>query len=349
MKRLNTEKLSQLREKLPKTKRSVLRDAPITNQTVVEHRKDILKSAKKFVYPLQHSKNRVVLITGLISLFTLVLLSVYTYFSLYRQQSTSSFSYSITKILPLPVARLDGRMIPYENYLFHLRHTLHYKRTQENFDIDSKVGKSQLDGLKQMTLQKVLREEMVKSLARDRGITINRKEVDVVYDELRASQSTDDQSFRGVLKNFYDWSESDLRRALAPQVLRTKVLRAIESDKTKLADQALAEIKSGKDFAEVAKQYSEDANTKDAAGVLTKEITKNSRDLSLSVRSKIFDLKAGEVSEVIYTDDGVEIIKVLETDGSKIKAAHIRFNYRDFDKFVDEQLQGKKLTKYVKI
>ena len=346
MKRPDTAKI---REKIPKIRRSSLEDTPITNQTLPEHRRDILKKARKFVYPLQHSKNRVVLVSAILSSLTLILMSVYTFVSLYRQQSTSSFSYSITKILPLPIARLDGNMVPYESYLFHLRHTLHYKRTQENFDIESKDGQSQLAGLKQLTLQKVLREEMVKILARDRGLTISRKEVDEVYGNLRTSQSSDEQSFRGVLRNFYDWSEADLRRALAPQVLRSKVLKDLESDKSKTADQALVDIKSGKDFAAVAKQYSEDATTKDAGGVITKEITKSSRDLSLSVRAEIFKLQKDQVSEVIYTDDGIEIVKVLETDGIKVKAAHIRFNYRDFDAYLDQQIMTRKLSKFIKL
>src|SRR5665811_1912030 len=35
----------------------------ITNETVAEHREQVLKGARKYIYPLQHSKHRIVVIS----------------------------------------------------------------------------------------------------------------------------------------------------------------------------------------------------------------------------------------------------------------------------------------------
>src|SRR5882757_2733849 len=36
----------------------------ITNETVAEHREEVLSSARKYIYPLSHSKHRVVVVTA---------------------------------------------------------------------------------------------------------------------------------------------------------------------------------------------------------------------------------------------------------------------------------------------
>ena len=52
----NKEVASQFREALETLPR-------ITNETVTEHREEVLSTARKYIYPLQHSKHRVVLIS----------------------------------------------------------------------------------------------------------------------------------------------------------------------------------------------------------------------------------------------------------------------------------------------
>ena len=58
----------------------------ITNETIAEHREDVLKGARKFIYPLAHSKHRIVLITstlviaGIITLLTYCSLGLYKYY-----------------------------------------------------------------------------------------------------------------------------------------------------------------------------------------------------------------------------------------------------------------------------
>src|SRR6478672_386206 len=50
------EKLVQALQNLPR----------ITNETVAEHREEVLSSARKYIYPLSHSKRRIVAISAAI-------------------------------------------------------------------------------------------------------------------------------------------------------------------------------------------------------------------------------------------------------------------------------------------
>jgi len=78
----------------------------------------------------------------------------------------------------------------------------------------------------------------------------------------------------------------------------------------------LAEAKSGKDFAELAKSYSEDpAARKDGGdlGVFKKG------DMQAELESAILAMKPGDVSELVYTPAGFHIIKLEERISGKLK------------------------------
>lgn len=340
--------MEKLRHRLRRRKQAP--EGAITNQTVAEHREEVLKRARKFKYPLQHSKHRVLIISTFLTVLAIGGFVLYAGFLLYRQQSTSAFGYNITKLAPFPVARLDGDLVPYEQYLFELRHYLYYKRTQENLDFNSPEGKSQYEGIKQLTLQKVLRDEYVRKLAKQNGVTVNKHDIDVAVTQLRGQQViSDNKTFEGVLRSFYDWSEADLRRVLYQQLLRQKILAVIDKDKVAKAESVLQQIKAGADFGETAKANSDDADTKANGGVIDKTITRSSRDFTAAQLETIYSLQVNQVSDVTETPRGLEIMKVLESDGQKVKIAHILIAYRDLDQYLDQQLTTKKLTKYIKI
>ena len=103
----------------------------ITNETVAEHREEVLSSARKYIYPLQHSKHKIVLITTSLLIAAIVGFFTFTMISLYRVKSYSSFLYGVTKVIPFPVAKAGNNYVAYENYLFELKHYIHYYENQQ--------------------------------------------------------------------------------------------------------------------------------------------------------------------------------------------------------------------------
>jgi len=111
----------------------------------------------------------------------------------------------------------------------------------------------------------------------------------------------------------------------------------------------LQQIKAGADFGEMAKAQSDDASTKAGGGAVGTVVTRNSRDFTPALLETIYSLKVGQVSDVVQTPAGLEIIKVTESDGQKVKISHILIAYRNLDQYLDEQIATKKLVKYIKI
>jgi hypothetical protein len=103
----------------------------ITNETLEETRKEVLKSSRKFVYPIQKSKHRVVILSSLIGAAVLVAFVGFSLLSLYRYKSTSTFIYRVTQVVPFPVAKAGKSFVSYEDYLFEIRQYIHYFETQE--------------------------------------------------------------------------------------------------------------------------------------------------------------------------------------------------------------------------
>lgn len=78
----------------------------------------------------------------------------------------------------------------------------------------------------------------------------------------------------------------------------------------------LAEAKSGKDFAELARNYSEDPAARKDGGDLG---TFKKGDMQAELESTILAMKPGEVSELVYTPVGFHIIKLEEKISGKLK------------------------------
>lgn len=323
----------------------------ITNETVAEHREEVLSSARKYIYPLQHSKHKIVLITTSIFIAAVVAFVGYTTISLYKLKSNSSFLYGITKVVPFPVAKAGDSFVSYENYLFELRHYIHYYKNQQKLDFDSESGRQQLAEFKKRALDKVINDAYVKQLAKQYKVTVSDQEVQAeiktVRDQNRLGGS--DKVFEDVLKEYWGWTVDDFQRSLQQQLLAQKLLPVLDPAVVTKAKAAKAEIESGADFAAVAKKYSDDATTKDSGGELAIPIDRSNREIAAQTTAALFTLKAGETSDVINAGYSLEIVKNLEVQGDKIRTAHIVFNFKDINSYLNDYRDKNKASLYIKL
>jgi len=323
----------------------------ITNETVAEHREEVLGSARKYIYPLQHSKHRIVIVTTTLFLLAVVGFFTYSTLALYRLQTTSTFMYRVTQVIPFPIARSGDQFVAYENYLFELRHYMHYYETQQKLDFNSKDGKDQLNEFKHRALDKIVNDAYVKRLAKEHNISVSDKDVqeqiDIVRNQNRLGGS--DRVFDDVLKDYWGWSEDDFRRSLRQQLLAQKVAATLDTDTTTRANNALQELKGGADFAAVAKKYSDDTNTKDNGGELGFQIDKANRDLAAQTTDALFKLKPGQTSEIVNIGYALEIVKTLDNTGDRVRGAHILFNFKDINDYINDQKEKKPARLYLKL
>lgn len=321
----------------------------ITNETVAEHREEVLSSARKYIYPLQQSKHKIVLITTTLVILASVSFFTYCILALYKLQNTSAFMYRVTQVIPFPIARSGSQFVAYENYLFELRHHIHYYETQQKVDFEDPKNKPQLDDFKRRALDTVVSNAYIKQLADENGLSVTDQEVDdqitIVRNQNRLGVS--DKVFEDVLKDFWGWSVGDFKRSLRQQMLAQKVVAAMDAQTHEQAEQALAELKATGDFAAVAKKYSEDVATKDSGGDFGIQIDRTNRDLTAVTVDTLFKLEPGQHSEVVNTGYSLEILKTLEKQGDKVRGAHILFNFEDISKYVNDLKEQQKTRVYI--
>ena len=326
----------------------------ITNETVATHREEVLKGARKYIYPLQHSKHKVVIITT--TLFVAALLSFATYcvVALYKVQSTSSFLYRVTQVIPFPVARSGGDFIAYENYLFELRHYMHYYETQQKVGFETESGKQQLEDYKKRSIDKVVNDALIKKIASTSSITVTDQELEAqilaARNQNRLGGSSD--VFEDVIKEYYGWSLNDFKRSLRAQMLEEKVNASLDTEAKSRLDIVMNSLASGTAFADVAKQYSEDDITKAAGGDFG-IVDKSNTAASPQTIETLFKLKQGETSAPILisydTGYAYEVIKSIENTGDKAKGAHIIIRLKDVNSFLNDRKESQPVRRYINL
>ena len=323
----------------------------ITTETIAEHREEVLGSARKYIYPLQHSKHRIVLISTGLFIAAVVAFFSYSVVALYQLKDNSSFLYGVTQIIPFPVAKAGPKFVAYENYLYELRHYMHYYQTQQKLDFKSEAGKLQLADYKKRALDKVVNDAYVKILADKNKLSVSNRQVDdqieIVRNQNRLGSS--DKSFEDVLKENFGWSISDFKRSLKQQLLAQRVVAHLDTETVGRAAAALNELKSGADFGETAKKYSDDSLTKESGGEIGGLIDKTNRDIAPQTVAELFKLQPGQYSEVINTGYTLEIVKVIDVQGDKVHAAHILFSFKDISTYINDQKDKQKARLYIKL
>jgi parvulin-like peptidyl-prolyl isomerase len=314
----------------------------ITNDTVADHREEVLSSARKYIYPLQHSKHRVVRISLVLLAVVIIGFFAVTGLSLYKFQATSGFVYDVTRVIPFPVAKAGGNWVSYESYLFELRHNTHYYQTQQQADFSTKDGKAQLTRLKQQAMAQVVQDAYVKQLARQNGVTVSDQAVDnevtLLQTENRLGNS--DRVFREVLNEFWGWNEADFKRELKQQLLQQAVVAKLDTATDNRARAALNQLQNGTIFATLASQVSDDAATKAAGGQYPAAITVSDSNIPPAVTAELFMLKPGQTSGIINTGYTLEIVRVIDASGGSLHAAHIQFTFQPITTYT-KPLQAK--------
>lgn len=323
----------------------------ITNETVAAHREEVLSTARKYIYPLQHSKHKIVLISTALFIIALIVFITSTVLALYRFQSTSTFVYRVTQVVPFPVAKVGNKFVAYEDYLFELRRYMHYYETQQQLDFNTESGQQQLAETKKRMLDKVVNNVYTKELAKKHKISVSNREVDDQINILRTQNRLggSDKVFEDVLKDFWGWSVDDFKRSLKQELLEQKVLSALDTETHARAQAALNELKAGADFAAVAKKYSEDTATKDNGGEFGFVVDRTNRDLSAQTTTALFQLQPSQYSEIINTGYSLEIVKNIEVTGDKIRGAHIIFNFKDINFYLNELKEQQKTRAYIRL
>lgn len=257
---------------------------------------------------------------ALFIIFLYVTFGVVGYVLIYSKSSESRFSEALATLYPLPAAKVNGSYVWGHKFLERLRFL-------NTFNARAPQGTTKPpthEELRQRVLEGLIEDQVIVLEAKKRGLR-------VTEDELKKSLEKQGQpnEVAQKIKELYGMSLADFRGIIAEQILKEKVknavlarirIRHILVSTQPVANVARAQLAGGKDFAEVAKEFSQDAKTKDTGGDLGYwRKSELAAQISPAFEDAAFALQVNEISGAVQSAFGYHILQVTERSGDNLQ------------------------------
>lgn len=318
------------------------------------HRAQVFKQARKFIYPLGHSKRNILINSAIVLLLGLLIMAGFVYVQVYVYKAENEFIYRVSQLVPMPIGQVDNNTITYNDYAFELRSSKHFLETQKNVDFETTEGERQLADFRQLSMQKAINIQLVENVAESEGIEVTQDEVDERISSFKSQASSfnlegqvdeDDTNdrFIQILKQYYGWDERDLKRVVKSQILQQKVLPILDEESHKKAEQAINQINDGnKKFADLIELSEDEASRENDGfiGLLDDETVLVSNDFD----SKLADLEPNS-PQIVTSEFGFHIVEIRIKE-KQSQVFNIFFAYRDSDEILSEAREGVDIELY---
>jgi peptidyl-prolyl cis-trans isomerase SurA len=179
--------------------------------------------------------------------------------------------------------------------------------SEKNLEQAYGITISKVKNILKEQIEQNIKVEKVKQEKFGSGVNVSRSEVIKFYNTYKDSLPPVPESF-------------DLR-----QIVRVPKITEEARQQAKVKAMALLDsIKAGKDFSEMARLYSEDPGSAAQGGMLGKS---KRGSFVKEFEDAAFLLNPGEVSDIVESEFGYHIIKLIEKSGDFITAQHILIKF----------------------
>lgn len=324
----------------------------ITNETVAEHREQILAGGRKFKYPIQYARHKLVVNALVVALSAIIVLLALAWWQLYIAQNSSTFMYRLTKVVPVPVANIDGQQVPFDDYLARYRFNEFWLDKYGEVKLKTSDGQSQLKYIKREVLDTAIENAYAQKMASDLKVSVTDDEVTYLITTQRntANGVISEDTYYAALQMTNGWSKDDLKASLRRTILRNKVAFAYDTQASAQVSQAEPLIKStGGDFAKVAQELAATKGGKVSTG--QSGLLNNASTFGGLQLTDIAKLEKGTVSGAIKasTDDGYYFVKIVNKTDTQVDFAYLKVPLTMLTTKIAELKQAGKVHEYIKV
>lgn len=346
-------KLSKLAPKLGLKKKQPEEPAGrITTDTLAEHRQQVLAGGRKFKYPVQYARHKLVINAIIISVSAIIVLLGVGWWLLYPAQNTSDFMYRVTKVVPVPVAVIDGQQVRYSEYLMKFRSNLHYLVEKEQVDVSTEDGKSRVDFIKDQAMQDALADAYAMKIAKEKDIVVTNAELQAFLKQQRQSSDGNEVSestYNAVVLDYYGWSPDEYQQAMKTKLLREKVAYAVDQTAETIAKNIESIISTGNtDLASIANTINADGKKSVVFSPAT-QVPLDNQDGGLAAAA--LKLEKGQVSKVIKTASGggYYFVKLINKNDTQVEYETIQVPLKTFNEQLAKIKSDKKVSEFITI
>jgi len=341
-----------MKKLLPKfRKKNVDTSSRITNETVAEHRERILAGGRRFKYPVQYARHRLVFNAIIISIVAAIIIVVVGWWQLYPAQNTSAFIYRVTAVLPLPVASVDGQQVPYSDYLMQYRSATYYLVQKEQVSLKSEDGKRQVQYIKQQAMQSAVADAYAVKLAHKLNLSISDSELESSLKSQRQSSDGEvsQQTQDAAVLSLYGWSPDEYRHVLKNALLRQKVAYAIDDGALKVAESIGLQLKAENSNLQAVVDATNAAGGSKVVYGASGWVKKFNQDEGLAREASM--LERGKTSGVIKSTkgDSYYFVRLLDSNDTQVSYEYIQIPLTAFTNELDNLDKTGKIVRYISI
>lgn len=268
--------------------------------------------------------------------------------AIYSFGADGPWTQRVVQVLPYPVASVEGSWIRLSDFWENVRSQKQFYETQDfssvdrEIDFSSEQGELQYLELQRVVLSRMIEDEIVKHEAAQFGIEVTMGELQQAVNQQLLEVGNRDTILSNI-RDFYGWTIDDYaERFVLPQMYRERLeVALLDSEKVqsaplKEAEELHARLRRGADFAELARQESDDEATRDDGGDLG-ILRRSSDQLAGGQFDKVLfdELEEGEYSGVLRSSLGYHILKVDERiSRDEVRASHIIIAFETLDEWL---------------
>lgn len=325
-------------DKKPKTER----------EKVEERREEVLAQGRKFKYPMQYAKHKLVFNTVIIAVIAMLAMVIVGWAMLYQFQNTSDMIYRVTQIVPVPVAEVAGKKVRYSDYLMIYRSNLQSSEQQ-----DGQLGNSQDDdyvrqAYKQSAMSSAVEYTYAMKVAQELGITVSEQEIDEAFDMHRKVGGVErtEETFLKIVRDNFGMSRSEYRRMLYLTLVHAKVAQAIDTQAQEVTAEIEEKLKAnGGDLAAVGAEMGE-AVEFEQTGQLVSNMNVDGGRADAAMK-----LEVGQVSEKFLSTngDGYYFVKLIDKNETQVNYVSVKVKFSQFDQQVLQLYEDGEVKEFIEI
>ena len=316
-------------------------------EKVEERREEVLATGRKFKYPLQWTRHRIVINTILIAFVIFSLVLVGGWLALYRFGMTDTLLFRVTQILPVSVASVDSENVRFSDYLMLYRSSIVSIERQSGNQEQSSINNLRED-YKRSALSEAEKYAYAIKLAKELGLTVSDEEIDTEFSRHLAIGGIErsEESFLKIIENNFGLTKSEYRRMLYLNIIKAKVSMAIDDKANQIAtkvESILAE--NGDVFSEVVEQLEDEISYEETGGFV------DSKNIDGGRASEAMKLEPGQSSGkfVSMNGDGYYFVKLVNKNETEVNFVSIKVPFTEFNRRFDALKEDGKITEHITI
>lgn len=317
-------------------------------EKVEERREEVLAAGRKFKYPWQWTRHRIVINTILIATVVSVLVIVGGWLALYRIGMTDDLLFNISKVLPLPVASVDEENVRFSDYLMFYRSSMISIERQSGSQFDESSYESLSQEYKRAALTEAEKYTYALKLAKELHITVSNDEIENEFNRHLKIGGIErsEEGFIKIIKDNFGLDKSEYERMLYLTLIKAKVEIAIDESANKIASEVEDILKNtGDDYKAVVEQLGDKIVYEETGGLV------DNKNIDGGRASEATKLEPGQSSGkfVSMNGDGYYFVKLIKKTDSEVDFVSIKVPFTEFAKRFDNLEAEGKINEFISI